>query len=98
MSRVHQGKSSSYQRKIKVRQDRTFDRFIFSCAKHFHDKRVEAADDDSEVDRAFIRRWKSKIYNYLKQDKNITLDNFDHDECDKIYKMVLNRFAKEPLY
>ena len=38
MSRVHQGQSVSYQRKIMVREGRTFDRMMFRCAKHFHDQ------------------------------------------------------------
>ena len=84
MSRVHQGQSRSYQRKIQVRQDRTFDRLIFQCAKYFHDKKVGKTNDDSEIDRAFIRRWKSKIYSYLKQEKNITVDNFDDQDKDQI--------------
>ena len=37
MSRVHQGQSATYQRKILVREGRTFDRLMFKFAKHFHD-------------------------------------------------------------
>lgn len=37
MSRVHQGQSRSYIRKIQVREGRTFDRLMFRCAKFFHD-------------------------------------------------------------
>ena len=35
MSRVHQGQSEIYLRKVAVREMRTFDRFIFRLAMYF---------------------------------------------------------------
>lgn len=74
MSRVHQGQSASYQRKIQVREERTFDRLMFRCAKHFHDIKYGIVSESNQfLDRAFIRRWKTKIYRYLDKDQNITI-------------------------
>lgn len=91
MSRVHQGQSVSYQRKILVREGRTFDRLMFRCAKHFHDKKYNVADsaDTSDMDRAFIRRWKTKIYKFLESDMKITLNNFGNYSEDRIFELVL---------
>lgn len=94
MSRVHQGQSTSYLRKIQVREGRTFDRLMFRCAKYFHDIKynIESTDisensnhqthglgtDNNFLDRAFIRRWKTKIYRFLEKERNITLATFDN--------------------
>lgn len=91
MSRVHQGQSISYQRKILVREGRTFDRLMFRCAKYFHDKRYNFPPD-SEMDRAFIRRWKSKIYKFLESDQKITMENFGTYSEDKIFELVIDHF------
>ena len=96
MSRVHQGQSPSYERKILVREARTFDRLMFKLAKIFHDRvyNIENSNsndcmsinlsitadnikqngviDNSYLDRAFIRRWKTKIYRFLEKDQNVT--------------------------
>lgn len=52
MSRFHQGQSSTYQRKLQVRQDRTFDRLVFSCARHFHDKKYHGDDEDGKCHKS----------------------------------------------
>ena len=96
MSRVHQGQSVSYQRKIMVREGRTFDRLMFRCAKHFHDKKYNVADsaDTSDMDRAFIRRWKTKIYKFLESDMKITLSNFGNYSEDHIFELVLKNLRE----
>ena len=106
MSRVHQGQSASYQRKIKVREARTFDRLMFRCAKYFHDKKYygtsdhsacQSSADDGTMDRAFIRRWKTKIYRYLEKERKpkVTLEEFDQYTEDEIFDMVRARFRNE---
>ena len=107
MSRVHQGQSASYQRKIKVREARTFDRLMFRCAKYFHDKKYYGTSDhsacqsslfdDTAMDRAFIRRWKTKIYRYLEKERKprLTLDEFDQYTQDEIFSLVRTRFKNE---
>jgi len=113
MSRVHQGQSPSYQRKIIVRETRTFDRLMFRCAKFFHDLHYNiepegsgrtseqgkqgqgsghSQQDMSFLDRAFIRRWKTKIYKYLEQEEHITLSNFGNFSEEKIFNMAKQRF------
>ena len=67
---------------------------MFKCAKHYHDLREDfIPTDDSDIDRAFIRRWKTKIYRFLEQEKNISVGNFDKYEEDEIFKMVMNKFC-----
>lgn len=97
MSRVHQGQSASYQRKIMVREARTFDRLMFRCAKHYHDQKYNVADstDTSDMDRAFIRRWKTKIYKFLDTSFGITLGNFSKFSDDHIFELVLKNYKDQ---
>ena len=90
MSRVHQGQSATYQRKIQVREGRTFDRLMFKYAKHFHDIHYrmfleKQSNTDENLDRAYIRRWKTKIYKYLECQHNITQKTFFNFEEDSIF-------------
>ena len=102
MSRKHQGQSNTYQRKMQVRDQRTFDRLMFRIAKFFHDKREQqesskweniqatSFDDKKEIlDRAFIRRLKSKIRNLLAQDHGIDENSFVSYTEDDIFELVL---------
>lgn len=49
MSRVHQGQSVSYQRKIMVREGRAFDRLMFRCAKYFHDIHYNIETNSNDI-------------------------------------------------
>ena len=113
MSRVHKGQSPSYERKILVREARTFDRLMFRCSKYFHDKHynIEPGNDDNTqenkqgqgsggsdnafLDRAFIRRYKTKIYRYLEKDERITQSNFSQWPEDTLFNMVVQKFKND---
>ena len=73
MSRVHQGQSEIYLRKVAVREMRTFDRFIFRLAMYFMESKQTRK---SQPDRAFIRRCKNKLYQFLVNEKGITEHTF----------------------
>jgi hypothetical protein len=77
-----------------VREGRTYDRLMFRCAKHFHDRKYNVADhaDTTNMDRAFIRRWKTKIYKFLESQMGITMDNFETYTEDNIFEMVVTKF------
>jgi len=78
---------------------------MFRCAKYFHDKKYYGTSDhsacqssaDDAMDRAFIRRWKTKIYRYLEKERKprVTLDEFDQYKEDEIFDMVRVRFRNE---
>ena len=88
MSRVHQGKSEAYQRKIVVREVRKLDRLTFQIAKALHDKKYPDMSK-GEIDRAFIRRWKIKIYKHLEYTHGITHKNFEEHSEEEIYEQVM---------
>jgi len=58
MSRVHPGQSGSYARKIKRREERTFDRELLRLAKIEHTKMY---GEESHLDRVKIRRFKRNL-------------------------------------
>ena len=58
MSRVHPGQSGSYARKIKRREERTFDRELLRLAKIEHVKQFGEA---AHLDRVKIRRFKRNL-------------------------------------
>ena len=95
MSRVHQGQSPSYQRKIIVREARSFDRLMFRCAKIFHDRNFGDGAEQPFLDRAYIRRWKNKIYKYLEKEESITNENFENFQEEHIVSLVEARFKNE---
>lgn len=73
MSRVHQGQSEIYLRKVAVREMRTFDRFIFRLAMYFMQSKQTRK---GQPDRAFIRRCKNKLYQFMVSEKGITEQTF----------------------
>ena len=50
---------------------------------------------DQFLDRAFIRRWKTKIYRFLERERDITMENFDQYTEDEIISMVTKRFKND---
>ena len=58
MSRVHPGQSGSYARKIKRREERTFDRELLRLAKIEHAKQY---GEETHLDRVKIRRFKRNL-------------------------------------
>ena len=58
MSRVHPGQSGSYARKIKRREERTFDRELLRLAKIEH---VKQFGSTAHLDRVKIRRFKRNL-------------------------------------
>ena len=66
---------------------------MFKCAKYFHDLSKETHGsqiiDDSDIDRAFIRRWKTKIYRFLEYDRKISVNNFDNYKENEIFDLVV---------
>ena len=58
MSRVHPGKSDSYQYKILRRKERSFDRELLRLAKIQHTKELGVG---APLDRVKIRRFKREI-------------------------------------
>ena len=53
---------------------------------------------DQFLDRAFIRRWKTRIYRYLERDEGITLANFEQYNEDQIFEKVVLRYKSEKLW
>lgn len=94
MSRVHKGKSEQYQRKISVREGRKFDRLIFAISKALHDQKY-AEQDSKFLDRAFIRRWKVKLYKFLEDDHQISLGSYEKFSDEYITKVCLEQFSSE---
>ena len=69
---------------------------MFRCAKYFHmikfkGQEISPSTADSQdnlyLDRAFIRRWKAKIYAYLER-LGITQANFEEMGADEVYEKV----------
>ena len=74
---------------------------MFRCAKYFHDIKYKIDSNgglpqgaasqngnpqsDQFLDRAFIRRWKTKIYRYLDKEQNINLETFENYSEDSIF-------------
>jgi hypothetical protein len=58
-------------------------------------KQGNEASSITFLDRAFIRRWKTKIYRYLEKDKCITQINFSNYSEESIEKMVMQKFKNE---
>jgi hypothetical protein len=67
---------------------------MFRCAKHFHDLHynLKEGSGDQYLDRAFIRRWKTKIYRFLEQEENISQQNFQNYKEDTIFEKVILKF------
>jgi hypothetical protein len=53
--------------------------------------------DNSFLDRAFIRRWKTKIYRYLEDEEKITQANFGVYDEHKITRMITERFKHDSI-
>mgnify|MGYP006893295071 CR=1 FL=1 len=54
-------------------------------------------NDPNFLDRAYIRRWKTKIYRYLEKEEQITQTNFENYSEDSIFVMVQRRYKNEDI-
>ena len=78
---------------------------MFRCAKFFHDikYKIEPSSpngnqqNDQFLDRAFIRRWKTKIYRYLDKERNINLSTFENYSEDGIFSIVKSKYEHDPI-